>query len=214
MQYAKIENNMLKYPSYDEFIGIPNWQQHDSALRRKGYLPVTNMPEGQDGKKLVIDTFEQITASTTVIEPRWTQNAQVEGQEDQEQTFSWQDTPITKDTSYIEVRTYHYDDIAPVVPAVTLEDYNTALEAHLRNVRNERGYTERDPSEYYNSTVARWAQDARDWIAYRDQVMLYGLEKMNEYSRTGEAPCTLEEFRQGLEAIEIEWTYTEEVEEQ
>lgn len=96
--------------------------------------------------------------------------------------------------------------IAEAKSRITIEDYNRELEGYLLETRSARGYTDRDPSEYYNSSVPRWAQDARDWVVFRDRVMLYGLQILNEYASTGVAPCTLEEFVQGLREIEIEWT--------
>ena len=61
--------------------------------------------------------------------------------------------------------------IAAAASAVTLADYNDTLEDYLKEVRSARGYTDRDPSEYYNSGISRWAQYARDWVAFRDCVM-------------------------------------------
>ena len=92
-------------------------------------------------------------------------------------------------------------------PPPVLADYDKAMEAHLLAERVARGYTLREPSDYKDSTVPRWAQDALDWIAHRDAVMLYGLEVMNHYAETGEAP-TIEEFKAGLPVIE--WTLKEE----
>ena len=89
---------------------------------------------------------------------------------------------------------------------VSTGDYNDALEGYLRKTREARGYTDRDPSEYYNSGVPRWAQDARDWVAFRDKVMTYGLQVLNKYQQTGEPPCTLEDFVEGLRKIDIHWT--------
>lgn len=89
----------------------------------------------------------------------------------------------------------------------TVDDYNKVLEGYLLEKRSERGYTDRDPSEYYNSSVARWAQDARDWIAFRDRVMVYGLEVLNKYMDTGIAPLTIEEFSERLAEMEVKWTY-------
>lgn len=97
--------------------------------------------------------------------------------------------------------------IAAAKARLTLDDYNAALEAYLKEVRSLRGYTDRDPSEYYNSTVERWAQDAKDWVEFRDRVMVYGLEILTQYQQTGTAPCTLEEFVDRLHAITIEWTF-------
>lgn len=99
--------------------------------------------------------------------------------------------------------------IANAAASVTVEDYNKALEDRLLRARSDRGYTDRDPSEYYNSSVPRWAQDARDWVAYRDRVMLYGLQVLNQYQQTGVQPMTLDQFRAELDAMEPEWTYQE-----
>ena len=97
--------------------------------------------------------------------------------------------------------------IAEARSRLTVDDYNRVLEDYLLGKRSERGYTDRDPSEYYNSGVARWAQDARDWIAFRDRVMTYGLEVLNEYMDTGIAPLTIEEFSERLSEMEIKWTH-------
>lgn len=90
-----------------------------------------------------------------------------------------------------------------VPPPLTEADYDRAMEEHLQAERSARGYTTREPSEYVGSSVARWAQDAADWIAHRDAVMLYAIDVMNHYRETGEAP-TLEEFRAALPRIQ--WT--------
>lgn len=95
---------------------------------------------------------------------------------------------------------------AEYTPPVTVADYDAAMEAHLLAERTARGYTIREPSDYKDSEVPRWKQDAIDWIAHRDAVMIYGLGVQNTYAATGEAP-TLEAFKAGLPAIV--WTYTE-----
>ena len=97
--------------------------------------------------------------------------------------------------------------IAEAKSRLTVDDYNRVLEDYLLGKRSERGYTDRDPSEYYNSSVARWAQDARDWIEFRDRVMVYGLEVLNDYMDTGIAPLTIEEFSERLAEMEVKWTY-------
>lgn len=86
-----------------------------------------------------------------------------------------------------------------------IEEYNGLLEGYLLEVRSERGYTDREPSDYYNSTVSVWAKDAAKWVAFRDAVMLYGLDVLNRYKSEGVAPMTLDEFEQGLRAIKIDW---------
>ena len=94
-------------------------------------------------------------------------------------------------------------------PLPTVADYDKAMEAHLLAERTARGYTSREPSDYAGSSVPRWAQDAVDWIAHRDAVMLYGLEVQNRYAESGSAPA-LEEFREALPKIRWSFKETEE----
>lgn len=81
--------------------------------------------------------------------------------------------------------------------------YDSAMEEHLDAEKAERGYTKREPSDYANSTVPRYKQDADDWTKHRDAVMLYGLEVQNKAKR-GEAVPTLAEFKAALPVIH--WT--------
>lgn len=96
--------------------------------------------------------------------------------------------------------------IEPIV--YTPEDYDNAMEDYLRSVRSERGYTTREPDDYFGSSNPRWAQDAKDWVAFRDAVMTYALGVINDYTKTGKAP-TIAEFIAGFP--EIVWIYQEEV---
>ena len=77
----------------------------------------------------------------------------------------------------------------------------------LYEERAARGYTTREPDAYLNSSVPRWAQDARDWVAHRDAVMAYALTLMNQVEDGERDAPTMAEFRAGLPAIQ--WTYTE-----
>ena len=81
--------------------------------------------------------------------------------------------------------------------------YDDAMESHLDAEKYERGYTKREPSDYANSTVPRYKQDAADWTAHRDAVMLYGLDVLNKAAR-GEPVPTLAEFKAALPVIH--WT--------
>lgn len=83
-------------------------------------------------------------------------------------------------------------------------DYDEAMEQHILQARYDRGYTSREPSDYAGSRVERWAQDAQDWIRFRDDVMLYALSVENAVS-AGATPPTLDEFKAGLPLPE--WTY-------
>lgn len=99
------------------------------------------------------------------------------------------------------VQTYALVDDQP--PAIG--EYDAAMEEHFVRERSARGYTTREPDAYRDSSVPRWAQDARDWVAYRDRVMEYAIGFLNAVeSGTVELP-TLEEFRASLP--HIVWTY-------
>ena len=89
-------------------------------------------------------------------------------------------------------------------PLPTMADYDKAVEDHLLAERIERGYTSREPSDYSGSSVHRWAQDAADWIAHRDAVMLYALQVLNDFEAGRPVP-TLDEFRAILP--KITWTF-------
>ena len=81
--------------------------------------------------------------------------------------------------------------------AYTPADYDQAMEDYLRQVRIARGYTTREPDDYFGSSNPRWVQDAKDWVAFRDAVMTYALNVINTYTKTGNAP-TLAEFKAGF----------------
>ena len=86
---------------------------------------------------------------------------------------------------------------------ISIADYDLAMEQHIKEACIARGYTTREPDAYLNSRNERWAQDAEDFIDFRDKVMEYGLMVQNEFVQTGKAP-SLEVFKAGLP--QIEWT--------
>ena len=90
-------------------------------------------------------------------------------------------------------------------PAPTVADFDKAMEEHLTSERSARGYTTREPDAYLASDNERWAQDAKDWVAHRDDVMDYALQVMNAVSAGTRKPPTISEFLDGLPRIE--WTY-------
>ena len=94
--------------------------------------------------------------------------------------------------------------IEPITYSV--EDYDAAMEDYIREVRYERGYTTREPDDYFGSSNPRWAQDAKDWVAFRDAVMTYALDIINTYTKTGNAP-TLAAFKAGFP--KMVWSYAE-----
>ena len=94
--------------------------------------------------------------------------------------------------------------LTPPAKELTAADYDMAMEKFLYDTRAARGYTTREPDFYLNSTVARWSQDAADWVKFRDEVMLYALEVQNTFIVTGNAP-SLTEFIAAMP--EIKWSY-------
>lgn len=100
---------------------------------------------------------------------------------------------------------YELDTVLPDIPP-TLADYDNAMEKYLYETRCARGYTTREPSDYKDSNIERWRQDAIDYINFRDAVMLYGLEVQNKFAETGIAP-TIDEFLNSMP--KITWTYAE-----
>lgn len=98
------------------------------------------------------------------------------------------------------VAVYTYED-----KQYTIDDYDMAMEEHLRNERDERGYTTREPDSYLTSSHPRWKQDAEDWVAHRDAVMEYALQIINDVKSGVREPPTLDEFVAGLP--KIQWSY-------
>ena len=166
----------------------------EEILGRMGFLPLQDIPapELNEGDTL-ITKYEYVTEEFT-REPQ-------------------EDNPRRKPRTYtrrVAIKPI-YEVISPPPPpepVYTYDDYNRALEDYLRKVRSERGYTDREPTEYIGSKVPRWDSDGRDYRSFRDDVMLYALPILNEYKETGNAP-TLEEFKAGFP--KIVWSYTEEV---
>lgn len=83
---------------------------------------------------------------------------------------------------------------------VGVQDYNRAVEDHLRKERLARGYDTREPSLYINSSVQRWRQDAEDWIEHVDAVMSYALGVLNAW-QNGDTPPSLKEFVDAMPKI-------------
>lgn len=93
-------------------------------------------------------------------------------------------------------------------PLPTLDEYDSAMEDHLYQERSARGYTTREPDAYLSSANPRWAQDARDWVTHRDDVMAYALTLINGVQSGKIVQPTLAEFRASLPRIT--WSYQEE----
>lgn len=93
------------------------------------------------------------------------------------------------------------------IPSPALDEYDAAMEDHLAQERSARGYTTREPTAYLASSNARWASDARDWVAHVDAVMAYALDLINAVQSGQRTPPTMAEFRAGLP--QITWSFSE-----
>ena len=102
---------------------------------------------------------------------------------------------------------WHKQWVLVDVPQPTLADFDAAMEDHLVQERSARGYTTREPTAYLTSGNARWASDARDWVAHVDAVMAYALELINDVQARTIPQPTLAEFRASLPRIT--WSYQE-----
>lgn len=115
MKYGKIQENSLIYPQALEFKGIPNWEENDPLLRRKGYMPIPNWPQEIDDKEIVVDTFETVPSSMIKIEPR---PVVIEDYDEQGQKIGqhteWRDQEIQYDASFISILSSHYEDLPPI----------------------------------------------------------------------------------------------------
>lgn len=116
--------------------------------------------------------------------------------------------PMRKTVAYKAVEIDGKIITARIYEDQCVADYDNLMEDYLRSVRSERGYTTREPDDYFGSSNPRWSQDAKDWVAFRDAVMTYALDVINTYTATGNAP-TLAEFKAGFP--KMVWTYQEEV---
>ena len=104
------------------------------------------------------------------------------------------------DTDYRQMNYIPVEDKYPSAPA--REGYH--YESKRWEVQGEEGH-EKMSRVYLSSSVARWAQDARDWVSHRDEVMEYALTLINEVERGQRDIPTMEEFCAGLP--KIAWTY-------
>lgn len=150
-----------------------------------------------DGRVILKPTVEQYRAAgwRLYFQPRQPKKAPDGRHWEQD---GWEETPAAFTPKWKLVK-----DAAP-----TVEDFDAAMESHLREEREARGYTTREPDVYLTSEEPRWAQDARDWIAHRDAVMRYALELMNAVAAGERKPPTMDEFINGLP--KITWTIAEE----
>ena len=151
-----------------------------------------------DGATIVNPTAEQ-NATLRDAYPKGGDAPQPEPQEGKEVAYAGYELG--------EDNLWHKQWVLVDVPQPTLADFDAAMEEHLRTEREARGYTTREPDAYINSSVPRWAQDARDWVAHRDTVMAYALALINAVESGQRQPPKMAEFKADLPTIT--WSFTE-----
>lgn len=182
-EYIKDSNSVAFYTTKGNQIGTVSM-----AKNRKFCRP------SQDGKSLAY--------APVILPPRT--NAPTEEEYNDAGWFrNAVQPPVPPEGKVLESTIYVYDAEENAVvaqytyadpPPPTLEDYDMAMENFLREEREARGYTTREPDTYLTSHVPRWAQDAKDWVDHRDAVMLYALELINEVAAGTREQPTMEEF--------------------
>lgn len=132
--YARyISETEIQFPTAEEFIGIPNWQEHETQLRKKHYMPLIGEATPIDGYTAEPIRFELVQQSETKTVPVEIEIDDYETDPDTgEQRKSgshkeWRDTEIEADTSYIQILQWQYEKIAEILP--TRFSKGTLLEA-------------------------------------------------------------------------------------
>lgn len=124
MKYAREHRKQLVYPTTADFIGIPNWQSNEPAMRRRKWLPLVGDPEPREGYTATPATWHTVSQSETRIEPRnedpVTKEPFIEiDPETGEARQVTREVPVEFDTSYIQVDSWSYAPIPvpePVLP--------------------------------------------------------------------------------------------------
>ena len=209
-RFAKLKSDQtLEYANVPLRIPIHHHSEWDEDVLD----PETGEPTGEtEHKTYDWDTYETKVRPTKEdfygmgfyeVKDLGPQSAAPEGKR-------WQKTK-----KYAEAESDGVTVLSPVyeladIPLPTLQQYDDAMEQHLRNERKARGYTTREPDAYLTSAVPRWKQDAEDWVAHRDAVMEYALELINGVQSGQVQQPTMAEFKAGLP--KISWTFGNEVE--
>ena len=113
-RYAKIVDDSLVFPQDSEFAGIPNWKTNDSALRRRGYLPVEGDAVQREGYVASPSSWYVVNQSVQVVERRQVKVDVTDGDGNKtEEGYEMQDVPVVKDLSYIQVESWNYRHAPP-----------------------------------------------------------------------------------------------------
>ena len=122
-QYAKyISETEVQYPTSADFPGIPHFIQHDSALRKKQFFPLHDIPEDREGYRTVLDKFRLTSQTKPRTEPRqvlvedWEEDPETHERRKTGEHYEMQDVTFDVDDSYITVLESHYEEIPAPEP--------------------------------------------------------------------------------------------------
>lgn len=94
---------------------------------------------------------------------------------------------------------------APAIPTPDLTDYAKSLKQLLNRKAAEKEYDdEQSIVSYKDSAVKIWAQEAADFIAWRDSCWQYAIEVQRQVEAQEIEPPTLDDFI--LNAPELIWS--------
>src|SRR5690606_14934315 len=95
------------------------------------------------------------------------------------------------------------EEVPPPEPGPpTLEDYRTAIQAHVDATARERQYDSGvSCASYVNSTVQQWAAEAAAFVAWRDAVWAHAFTELDKVLNEERPQPTVEEFLLELPAM-------------
>jgi hypothetical protein len=93
-----------------------------------------------------------------------------------------------------------FTSVAIPIPTMeeVLKEYTDALQVYTDNKAREKSYDNTlSIATYVNSTNATWQAEAQAFVAWRDEVYVYGLQVLAASQESGSRP-SIEEFLAGL----------------
>lgn len=184
-QASPLENDVFLLPASATFLSPPALDVHEAAFFNNGSWEIVPDFRGEKVYSLIDSRItETVSAVGNPVDLTWTLNPPPDGE------------------SHYVMLNGVWEEVQKT-PEETISEYDRAMEDYLKQVRSQRGYTTREPSDYASSSVTRWRIDASDWIAFRDSVLVYALGVQVAALGGGNLP-SVADFISGMPAIA--WT--------
>jgi hypothetical protein len=98
---------------------------------------------------------------------------------------------------------YSDGTFTPPIHVPKIEDYQSAIEAHVNTVARQRGYSSAvSCASYVSSTMPQWAAEAGAFIAWRDAAWAYAFSELEKVQSGQREVPALDAFLAELPAIE------------